>query len=61
MEVSVPKDTEQFFEVTKISGQDRILQGAVEEIIDVSGPPPCEKSEEQTEIDEMGQIVSLER
>ena len=61
MEVSVPQDTKQLVEVTKISDQDRILQGAVEEIIDVSSPPPCEKSEELTEIDEMGQIISLER
>ena len=61
MEVRVPKDTEQLIEVVKISGRDRILQGAVEEIIDDPDPRPFEKSVKQTEIVEMVQIISLER
>ena len=52
---------EQLIEVAKFSDQDRILQRAVEEIIDVPSPRPFEKSEEQTEIGEMVQLISLER
>ena len=61
MEVTVSQENEQFIEVAKIPGQDRILQSAVEEIIDVPGPRPFGKSEEQTEIAEMVQLISLER